>query len=276
VRLLFGGLAAILLLYVLLVGGLFLAQRSLLYLPDQTRPQLGPLVEAGFREITLNTEDGLSLLAWYRPPNSGAPVIAYFHGNGGHLGYRSNRMMRFAEAGFGVLLLEYRGYGGNPGSPSETGFYTDAAAALDFLSRQQGVPSTRLVLYGESLGSGIAAHMAAGREIAALILEAPFTRLSDAASYHYPYVPVSLLLHDRFDTLAAIGRVKAPILVMHGERDRVVPVRFGHALFAAAPEPKEGWFSPEGGHEDLARFGGLDVVFDFIKRRVGFQPNNAR
>jgi fermentation-respiration switch protein FrsA (DUF1100 family) len=266
VRLLFGGLAAILLLYALLVGGLFLAQCSLLYLPDQTRPQLGPLAELGFREITLDTEDGLSLLAWYRPPNSGAPVIAYFHGNGGHLGYRANRMMRFAQAGLGVLLLEYRGYGGNPGSPSETGFYTDAAAALDFVSRQQSVPPTRLVLYGESLGSGVAAHMAVGREIAALILEAPFTRLADAASYHYPYVPVSLLLRDRFDTLAAIGQVTAPILILHGEHDRVIPARFGHALFAAAPAPKEGWFSPEGGHEDLARLGGLDVVFDFIRR----------
>src|SRR5438067_63138 len=106
VRLLFGGLAAILLLYALLVGGLFLAQRSLLYLPDQTRPQLGPLAELGFREIALSTEDGLSLLAWYRPPNNGAPVVAYFHGNGGHLGYRANRMMRFAESGLGVLLLE--------------------------------------------------------------------------------------------------------------------------------------------------------------------------
>ena len=147
-RLLFGGLAAILLLYALLVGGLFLAQRSLLYLPDQTRPQLGPLAELGFREITLDTEDGLSLLAWYRPPNSGAPVIAYFHGNGGHLGYRANRMMRFAQAGLGVLLLEYRGYGGNPGSPSEAGLYTDAAAAIDFLSRG-GIPTNRLVLYGE-------------------------------------------------------------------------------------------------------------------------------
>jgi fermentation-respiration switch protein FrsA (DUF1100 family) len=266
VRLLLGGLAAILLLYVLLVGGLFLAQRSLLYLPDPTRPQLGPLAELGFREITLSTEDGLSLLSWYRPPNNGSPVLAYFHGNGGHLGYRSNRMMRFAGVGLGVLLLEYRGYGGNPGSPSETGFYTDASAALDFLSGQQGIPANRLVLYGESLGSAVAAHMAVGREIAALILEAPFTRLPDAASYHYPYVPVALLLRDRFDTLAAIGRVKAPILVLHGERDRVVPARFGHALFAAAPEPKEGWFPPDGGHEDLARFGALDAVFDFIKR----------
>jgi uncharacterized protein len=268
-RLLLGGLAAIAVVYGLLVGGLFLAQRSLLYLPDPARPQLGPLAELGFREVTLTTADGLSLLSWYRPPREGGPVVAYFHGNGGHLGYRTDRMLLFAQQGLGVLLLEYRGYGANPGSPSETGLFADAGAALDFLTRQQGIPANRLVLYGESLGSAVAAHMAEGREIAALILEAPFTRLADAAAYHYPYVPVSLLLRDRFDSLAAIGHVRAPVLILQGERDRVVPPRLGHALFAAAPEPKEGWFSPEAGHDDIRRFGGLDAVFDFIKRRVG-------
>ena len=254
---------------------LYFGQRSLLYLPDRTRPRLGPLAEVGFREITLTTADGLSLLSWYRPPREGAPVVAYFHGNGGNLDHRLNRMMRFAQEGLGVLLLEYRGYGGNPGAPSEAGLYADAAAALNFLS-QEGIPASRLVIYGESLGSGVAVHVAAGREIAALILEAPFTRLADPAAYHYPFVPVSLLLRDRFDSLSAIGRVRAPILVLHGERDRVIPVRFGRALLAAAPEPKEGWFSPEAGHEDLARFGALDAVFDFIARRVGFQPDSAR
>jgi fermentation-respiration switch protein FrsA (DUF1100 family) len=184
-------------------------------------------------------------------------------------------MMGFAQEGLGVLLLEYRGYGGNPGAPTEAGLYADADAALDFLS-QDGIPASRLVIYGESLGSGVAVHMAAERELAALILEAPFTRLADAASYHYSFVPVSVLLRDRFDSLSAIGKIRAPILILHGERDRVIPVRFGRALLAAAPEPKEGWFSPDAGHEDLARFGALDAVFDFIARRVGFQPDSAR
>jgi uncharacterized protein len=274
-KLLLGVLTGIVLAYVALLVALYLGQRSLLYLPDTSRPQLRSLAELGFREVTLTTADGLSLLSWYRPPDGGAPVVAYFHGNGGHIGYRTDRMMRFAGQGLGVLLLEYRGYGGNPGTPTEAGLYADAKAALDFLARQ-GIPANRLVLYGESLGSGVAVHMAAEREIGALILEAPFTRVADAASYHYPYVPVSLLLRDRFDSISAIGNVGAPILILHGERDRVVPARFGHALFAAAPEPKEGWFSPEAGHEDLARFGALDAVFDFIRRRVGFQPGDSR
>ena len=267
-KLLLGGLVGVALVYAALLIALYLGQRSLLYLPDSTRPQLGRLTESDFRGVTLTTADGLSLLSWYRPADNGTPVVAYFHGNGGNIGYRTDRMMRFAQQGLGVLLLEYRGYGGNPGTPTEAGLYADAEAGLDFL-RTEGIPANRLVLYGESLGSGVAVNMAAGREIAALVLEAPFTRLADVASYHYPYVPASLLLRDRFDSLSKIGRVRAPILILHGERDSVIPARFGHALFAAAPEPKEGWFSPEAEHENLARFGALDAVFDFIKRRVG-------
>lgn len=266
----FGGIAALILVYMLLVTGLYVGQRALLYVPDRGRPSLGALTERGVRDVTLTTADGLSLLSWYRPPPDGAPVLVYFHGNGGHLAYRSNRMERFSQAGLGVLMPEYRGYGGNPGTPTETGLYADAAAALEFLFAQ-GISANRLVIYGESLGSAVAVHAAATHKVAALILEAPFTRLADAAFYHYPFVPVSLLLLDRFDSLSAIPAVKAPILILHGERDRVVPVRFGRALLAAAHEPKEGWFSPDAGHNDLARFGALDAALAFIERRVGFQ-----
>jgi hypothetical protein len=265
-----GGVAALLLIYVLVVAGLYLGQRSLLYVPDREHPPLGALAELGVREITLTTADGLSLLSWYRPPPDGAQVMVYFHGNGGHLGYRTDRMARFAQEGLGVLMLEYRGYGGNPGTPGEAGLFADADAAFDFLSRQ-GVPDNRLVIYGESLGSAVAVHAAAERKVAALVLEAPFTTLADAAFYHYSFVPVSLLLRDRFDSLSAIARVTAPVLILHGERDRVVPIRFGRALLAAAHEPKEGWFSPDAGHYDLRQLGALDAMFDFLARRVGFQ-----
>jgi len=266
-----GGLAAVLLLYVLVIGGLYLGQRSLLYVPDRERPPLGALAELGVREITLTTADGVPLLSWYRPPPDGAPVLVYFHGNGGHLGYRSNRMMRFVQEGLGVLMPEYRGYGGNPGTPTETGLYADAAAALDFIVGHEGIAANRLAIYGESLGSAVAVHAATTRKVGALILEAPFTTLADAAFYHYPFVPVSLLLLDRFDALTAIRAVDAPVLVLQGERDGVVPIRFGRSLLAAAHEPKEGWFSSEAGHNDLSRFGALDVALGFIERRLGFQ-----
>ena len=254
--------------YAALVGGLYLFQRQLLYLPDKTRPELLGLEKLGVREVMLSTEDGLSLLSWYLPARPGRPVIAYFHGNGGHIGYRAQRLLRFAREGYGVLMPEYRGYGGNPGAPSETGFYADGRAALAFLDHE-AIAATRLVLYGESLGSGVAVELAVRHEIAGLILEAPFTSVAEVAQCHFPFVPAARLVTDRFDSLSRIGRVRAPILVLHGEGDRVVPVRFGRALLDAAPGPKEGWFAPEAGHEDLARFGGLDVVVAFIERRLG-------
>jgi hypothetical protein len=254
--------------YAALVGGLYLFERQLLYFPDRARPELLGLEQLGVREVALSTEDGLSLLSWYLPARPGRPVIAYFHGNGGHIGYRAERLLRFAREGYGVLMAEYRGYGGNPGVPSETGFYADGRAALAFLEHEAVAPN-RLVLYGESLGSGVAVALAAEHQVAAVILEAPPTSVAEVAQCHFPFVPAARMVTDRFDSLSCIGRVRAPILVLHGERDRVVPVRFGRTLFNAAPEPKEGWFAPEAGHEDLARYGALDAVVAFIERRLG-------
>lgn len=262
---LFGSVLAV---YGVLVGGLYVFQRHLLYFPGGGRPELGGLAALGVREITLRTADGLSLLSWYLPPRDGRPVIAYFHGNGGHIGYRAERLRQFARDGYGVLMAEYRGYGGNPGTPSETGLVADGAAALDFLGGE-GITPNRLVVYGESLGSGVAVALAAQREVASLILEAPFTSVAEVAQHHYSFIPASALVRDRFDSLARIAEVRAPILVLHGERDRVVPLRFGRALFDAVPEPKELWLAREAGHEDLVRYGAFEAVLDFLQRRVG-------
>lgn len=253
--------------YVAMLTYLFLFQRQLLYFPDRSQPFLAGLAQLGVREVALQTADGLSLSSWFLPPPNGAPAIAYFHGNGGNIAYRADRLMRFARAGYGVLLVEYRGYGGNPGSPSETGFNADADAASEFL-RRQGVAGDRLVLYGESLGSAVAVRLAATQTIAALILESPFTSIAALAQYHYPLVPAALLVWDRFDALAQIGAVTAPILLLQGGRDRVVPPRFGQALFNAAPAPKQHWSAADGGHEDLVRFGALDAAVEFIRRHV--------
>ncbi len=253
--------------YLAVLSYLYLFQRQLQYFPDRSRPQLGLLAQLGVREVQLTTVDGLSLLSWYRPPRQGRPVIAFFHGNGGNIGHRADRVQRFAREGYGVLMAEYRGYGGNPGSPSEAGLYDDARAGLDFLHRE-GIAAARLVLYGESLGSGVAVHLAATQQIAALILESPFTSAAAVAQYHYPFVPAALLLRDRYDSLSRIGKVKAPILILHGGQDTIVPVRFGRALFDAAPEPKESRFVAGAGHVDLDGFGGLEIVVSFIERRL--------
>jgi uncharacterized protein len=254
--------------YAVLAGALYVFQRQILYLPRGGRPVLGELAALGVREVRVSTTDGLSLLSWYLPPRDGRAVIAYFHGNGGHIGYRAELLRWFARDGYGMLMLEYRGYGGNPGTPNETGFHADGAAALEFLAGC-GVAPNRVVVYGESLGSGVAVPLAAQREVAGLILEAPFTSVAEVAQYHYSFIPASLMVWDRFDSLSWIGKVKAPILVLHGERDRVVPIRFGRALFDAAPEPKEFWLARDGRHENLMRLGAFEAVRGFLERHLG-------
>jgi fermentation-respiration switch protein FrsA (DUF1100 family) len=253
--------------YGALLGALFLVQRRLLFRPGPGRPELGDLGLLGVCEVVVRTRDGLALASWYRPPPPGRPVVLYFHGNGGHIGYRAERLRRFTDAGLGVLLLEYRGYGGNPGSPTEHGLYADAEAASEFLVRQEIAPD-RLVLWGESLGAAVAVDLAGRRGAAAVVLEAPFTSIAAVAQLHYPYVPAAMLMRDRFDALSRIGRIKSPLLVMHGGRDRVVPIRFGRAVLEAAPSPKEGWFEPRAEHEDLAAFGALEAAVAFIERRT--------
>jgi fermentation-respiration switch protein FrsA (DUF1100 family) len=250
-----------------ILGSLFLFQRQLLYRPNRSRPALADLALLGVREVALTTEDGLSLLSWYLPPRTGRPVIAYFHGNGGHIGYRAERLRCFAREGYGVLLAEYRGYAGNPGTPCEAGLYADAEAALAFLAVQKIAPS-RLVLWGESLGSGVAVYLAAKHPIAGVILEAPFTSVCAAAQHHYSFLPAAFLVRDRFDSLSRIGQIGAPLLVLHGERDMIVPVKHGRALLDAAATPKEGWFAPEAGHQNLTQFGALDAAVSFIERRL--------
>lgn len=261
------------LLYAALAAALYLGQRALLYFPDPSTPDparyglAGDIAVAGYR-----TEDGLDLAAWYRPATrQGYATVVYFHGNAGHFGDRAPVARYLWDQGYGVLLAGYRGYGGNPGSPSETGLFADGRAALAWLAGQ-GVPADCTVLYGESLGSGIAVRLASEARVAAVVLESPFTSIADVAAAHYPIFPVSLLVRDRFDSLARIGAIGAPLLVMHGERDRTVPVRFGRRLYAAAADPKEAWWHPEGGHVDLHAHGAGRIVLDFLQRRSAGCP----
>jgi len=225
-------------LYLALAAFLYSYQRDFLYFPDVRKPDASSIGLAGLKEVRLDTSDGLHLLAWYLPPPEGKPVVLYFHGNGGNLIYRGDRMLRLANAGFGVLMPEYRGYGGNDGTPTETGLYADADAAMAFL-REQGIGEDRVALYGESLGTGVVTRLASEHAVAALILEAPYTSMTAMAATQFYFMPVSLMLKDRFDSLSRISRVHAPILVLQGDSDEMIPPRMGQQLFAAAPEPKE-------------------------------------
>jgi hypothetical protein len=252
--------------YAGLVGAMYGFQRQLLYFPSS-----GPLdaARAGvpeMRTVTLQTDDGLALQSWYAAAQGKAATVVYFHGNGGHIGHRGPKVRPYLDAGFGVLQLSYRGYGSNPGRPTEEGLYADGRAALAFLAGE-GVPRNRTVFYGESLGSGVAVELAQGTPIAALVLESPFTSVPDVARHHYPFVPAGLLVRDRFDSASKIARTRAPLLVLHGEKDRVVPIRYGRALFAAANEPKEFHAFPEADHNDLHEFGLSREAIGFLQLR---------
>jgi fermentation-respiration switch protein FrsA (DUF1100 family) len=240
-----------------------------LYSPDHTRylPPSHYAMLPGVQEVTLATPDGLELSAWYAPAPPGRPTVVIFPGKSGSLRSQGYRLQRFKGARMGALLLAYRGYSGNAGRPTERGLYTDARSALDWL-QSRGVASESIVLYGASLGSGVATRMATEDVYAAVVLEAPYTSLVDVAALRFPIIPVRWLMRDRFDSLARIKAVTEPLLIMHGDSDTVVPQRLGRLLYAAANAPKEGFWPHGVLHKDIFGRGGFDAARDFIERRI--------
>ncbi|MEZ5775117.1 MAG: alpha/beta hydrolase [Hyphomicrobiaceae bacterium] len=260
------GLAALACLYLIVVLGMYLAQRRFLYFPDARHISPAEIGLAGIEEVRLETPDGETLIAWWGPPRKGQKTLLYLHGNAGHLADRDDRVKAYHGVGFGILILAYRGYSGSSGSPSERANVADAGLAHDWLM-QHGVAPRDVVLYGESLGSGIAVQLAAAREVGGLILDAPYTSIADLAQASYPLLPARLLLKDSYRSMDFIGRVKAPLLVIHGGRDDIVPVEMGRAVFAAATaaEPKRLVVYPEAGHVYHADFGSRELVRDWVK-----------
>lgn len=237
--------------YALICFAMWALQRHLIYMP---RRDVQPPLAYGlhdFADMRLKTVDGLQVQAWFRKARPGWPTIVYFHGNGGHLGYRAHYYQLLTESGFGLLALSYRGYGASEGSPSEQGLYLDARAAMDYAAHTLALPPGQIILYGESIGTGVAVQMATEYAFAALVLQSPFTSLRARGAALYPWLPVSLLLNDRFDSLSKVSRIHVPVLLLHGAQDTIVPVADGKALFAALPEPKEAVYFPHQGHNDL-------------------------
>ena len=215
--------------------------------------------------VQIKTEDGLSLLAWWaRPKLKNKPVIAFFHGNGGALGFRNFKVRPLLNEGYGVLLLAYRGYSGNLGTPTEPGLYADARSVMKFLDTK-GIPERNRVLYGESLGTGLAVYLASMGHGGAVVLESPYTSIVDVAAARFPIFPVRALVKDQFDSLARIGKVRIPVFVIHGEKDNVVAAKFGKRLFAAANKPKDAAFIPAAGHIDLYQYGAATKIIRFIE-----------
>jgi fermentation-respiration switch protein FrsA (DUF1100 family) len=255
-------LIAALLGYGGLLALMYVFQRALVYFPDTKRT---PPAQAGLpqaEEVLLTSGDGEKLIAWHVPPRAGKPVVIYFQGNAEGLAARVGRFTWLVADGTGLLALCYRGYGGSTGRPSEAGLIRDAVAAYEFARARY--PAKRIVLFGESLGTAVAVALAAGHEVGGLILDAPFTSATDVGAAAYPFAPVRWLLKDKFHSDQRIGRVSAPLLVLHGERDSVVPIKFAERLFALASEPKRFARFPRGDHVDLDDHGAAKVVREFL------------
>lgn len=211
--------------YLTVLAILFVFQTSFIF----PAPQRTYAPQAGFEEALLTTADGLELTAHWRPPYPGKPVVVWFHGNASSIATSRDETRLLASNGYGLLLAPYRGYGGNPGEPSEEGFYRDGRAALEFLGNR-GIEPSQTIIAGNSIGSGTATQMAREFEPAALILVSPFSSLPDVVSEALPIFPVRLLLRDRFDNASKLPALRMPILILHGDADDVVPFALGQGL----------------------------------------------
>lgn len=255
----------------LYLGGLaylFVKQRSMLF-PIPPVGRTTP-AEAGFPEAeehVLTTADRESVIVWHVPAKPGHPVILYFPGNGDFLAGRVSRFKGMTADGTGLVALSYRGYAGSSGEPSERGLMQDAAAAYAFATARYG--AGQLVVWGFSLGSGVAVAVAADHPVGRLVLEAPYTSTVDVAGSLFPIVPVSLLMLDQFHSDRRIAQVRAPLLVMHGANDEAIPITFGERLFTLAHEPKQFVKFPGGGHDNLDNFGAIDTARQFINAGKG-------
>ena len=263
-----GGLA-----YVALLALVYSQQRRLLFPASPIRVTAAQAGLSGVQDVELATADGERLVAWWKAPEPGRALILYFHGNGGSLLNRRDRVRLLAQDGRGILIVSYRGYSGSTGSPSEEGLRQDARAARDWLN---SYAPDRIVLYGESLGTGVAIRLATERQVGGVILDAPFTSTADIARGLFWYLPVALLMRDQFRSVDRIGEIRVPILVMHGDADSVVPIALSELLFKAANEPKRFLRLPGVDHVSVLESGGIDAVRSFLGQIETALPAEAR
>lgn len=247
------------LLFVLLVVG----QRSLLYFPDTTRPDMAALLPG--RWIAAHTSDGLTLHGWFTPPaDDTAPVVLLFHGNAANIAPRADKARDYINTGWGVLLAEYRGYGGNPGLPFEDGLYRDARAYWEAL-QAEGIDARRIVLYGESLGGGVATQLAIEVNALALVLDVPFASALEIARWRFPLVPfMEVFFQDHYLNDLKIKEINMPVLVGLAGKDIIIPERFGRKLYTLANDPKELRYYPEAHHMNLHEHGFSNDTIRFI------------
>jgi uncharacterized protein len=250
--------------YLSLCAAMYAGQRSLLYHPDPT-PRPVPASLPNAEEVQLKTTDGETLVAWHSPPAPGKAVVLFFHGNAGTSSSYTRRFEIMVREGLGLLAVNYRGYAGSTGTPTEAGLRADAQAAYQWLA--QRYPPGKIIPFGHSLGTGVAVGVAANHSVGGLILEAPYTSVEAVAAGRFPFIPVGLLMQDRFRSDALIGRVQAPVLIVTGDLDRTIPPRMADELGELAGAQTTVVRLPNAGHDDVWANGGGPVILGFLQSR---------
>ena len=234
-------------IYFLVLVFLYFYQRNLLYHPNENNYSEDK-ISVDIEKVKIQTSDNIELLGWYHEKNlKDYKTLVYFHGNAGSLENRIHKLNHFQDMNINFLIIAWRGFNGNKGKPSERGLYVDGKSAIDWL-KKKGVDEKNLILYGESLGTGVATHLAQNKNYAGVILETPFTSMVDAAKNFYPYIPINLLLKDKFENFKKVKNINTPILVMHGEVDQIVPFSMGKKIYEIANNPKYSYFTKYDDH----------------------------
>ncbi len=268
--------------FLLLVGVIWVVwnfshiiDRVFVFYPDRRLVATPARAGLDYKDLWIDTPDGERLHGWLVEAGPGAPLLIFFHGNAGNIGDRVDNVARLVEVGISVLIFDYRGYGRSTGRPTEEGVYTDGRAVYRFALESLGYSPGDVVLFGRSLGTAVAAHVASKAVVAGVILESAFTSLKDLAWIHYPFIPGKFLVKGKFNVVEMVRGIRAPLLVIHGDRDGLVPMKLGERVYRVAPEPKEFYVIHGAGHNDTDVVGGrpyFERLRSFVYRVTGREP----
>ena len=250
------------------LGALYYMQDTLIFKRTTDVPVLDTEYLSEMRVVQIENLDKQKLLGWYAPPRNRRPTVLFFHGNAGDLSDRADKLRAWIDSGYGILIFSYRGFSGNSGIPTESGLYADAEAALTWLKTNAKIQNRDIILYGESLGTGVAAEVALTGKFRAVILDAPYVSIPELAQDRYWFYPVLPLVRSKFDTASRIGNITSPLLIIHGSADVVVPPHNSETLFNLAKKSsfKQRIVIPEARHNELYERGVFISIREFLRK----------
>lgn len=242
--------------YFVLLVVMYAFQREILYLPSKSYTSPAGMGLSGVDEIKFKTADNLELISWYSKPETGKKTIVFFHGNASNISQRAGLFRKIINRGYGLLALEYRGYSTNPDVPTEEGLYNDARGAIEYLKTQQGIKEKDIILFGRSLGTGVAMQIATEYDVDSVLLISPYDNIPDVAQYLYWYLPAKYLLKDKFDSASKVDLIDEPVFIFHGSVDTIVPIENGKNLFNKIKSRKE--------FIEMQDYGHYGIDYDFV------------